>query len=277
MTPAIDAPAGDGSSTRTGRGVARWRPSWALLGVIVALLASQAVAVGVQVAGAGEDPKAWVLAASVALADVSLLGLIVLFASRGADRLTAATLGIRRTRFWPAVGWALAIYVGVSAFEGLWTVIVGGGGRQASEKGLDSVTGGQVVWLVLALAVITPIAEELAFRGYLFPALTRWRGPWSAAVLTGIVFGAAHVAVYPPEFLPALMVMGFGLCLLFWFTGSLLPCVGLHALNNAIVLAFALHLEAAALLVVIGAPVVAVGLLRLMARERAPQPAEATH
>jgi membrane protease YdiL (CAAX protease family) len=238
--------------------------------VVVALLASQAVAVGVQLAG-GAEPEAWVLAASVAAADAALLFLIVLLARRGAERLTPATLGIRRTRFWPALGWTLAIYVGVMAAEGLWTVIVGGGGEQAADEGFSTVSDGEIVWLVLALAVITPIAEELAFRGYLFAALTRWRGPWSAAVITGVVFGAAHVAVYPPEILPALMVVGFALCLLFWFTGSLLPCVGFHALNNAVVLAAALQLGASALLVVVGAPLVAIGLCRLLARERAPQ------
>jgi uncharacterized protein len=269
--PAIDAPAIDAMPARTQRSVARWRPSRALLGVVVALLASLAVTVGVQLAGGGGDPKAWVLATSLVLGDISLLGLIVVFANRGAERLTAATLGIRRTRFWPAVGWALAMYLGASAFIGLWTVIVGGGGEQAADEGFDTATGGQIVWLVFALAVFTPIAEEIAFRGYLFPALTRWRGPWWGALLTGVLFGAAHFAVYPPEFLPALMAMGFALCLVFWFTGSLLPCVGVHAFNNAVVLAFALDLGAAALLVAAGAPLVAVGLLRLLARERAPQ------
>jgi hypothetical protein len=73
--PAIDAPAIDAMSTRTRRSVARWRPSRALLGVVVALLASQAVAVAVQLAGDGGDPKAWVLATSLVLGDISLLGL----------------------------------------------------------------------------------------------------------------------------------------------------------------------------------------------------------
>jgi membrane protease YdiL (CAAX protease family) len=268
--PAIDAPAAVGASERPRRRIARWRPSRAVLGVVVALIASQAVALVVQLAG-GSDPKAWVLATSVALADACLLGLIVLFARSGADRLTAATLGIRRTRFWPALGWVLAIYVGVIAAEGLWTIVIGGGGKQASDEGFSSVTNGEIVWLVLALAVVTPIAEELAFRGYLFAALTRWRGPWWAAVTTGVLFGAAHFAVYPLVILPALMVVGFGLCLLFWFTGSLLPSVAMHSLNNAVVLVAALQLHAAALLVVIGAPALAVGLLRPLARERAPQ------
>src|ERR671934_108205 len=92
----------------------------------------------------------------------------------------------------------------------------------------------QAVVLAFQLAAGAPIGEEIAFRGYLFPALTRWRGPWIGAILTALAFGAAHFLVYPLVFLPALAFFGFGACLLFWFTGSLLPSICLHAINNAI-------------------------------------------
>jgi uncharacterized protein len=85
------------------------------------------------------------------------------------------------------------------------------------------------VLVFAVIAVTAPIVEEIVFRGYLFGALTRWKGPWPAAVVTGVLFGAAHVAVHPPEVLLTLSVMGFALCLVFWFTGSLLPCIALHA------------------------------------------------
>jgi uncharacterized protein len=272
MTPEPDAPAIDAAApaARPRGRVARWRPSRALAGVIVALLVSQGVAVATQLAAGDSDRHAWAIATSVVLADLALVALIVALAARGAERLTPATLGIRRTRFWPAVGWALAVYIGVIAAEGLWSLIVGGDGG-ASRESFEAAGAGEVVFLVAALTVVTPIAEELAFRGYLFAALTRWRGPWLAAILTGALFGAAHIAVYPPEFLPALAIVGFGLCLIFWFTGSLLPCVGMHALNNAVVLAVALDIGAAGALVVVGAPAAAVALLGLLARERAPQ------
>ena len=56
------------------------------------------------------------------------------------------------------------------------------------------------------------------------------------ATSTALLFGAAHIASSPVEALPVLALFGFAACLLFWFTGSLLPCVGVHALNNAIVI-----------------------------------------
>ena len=57
-----------------------------------------------------------------------------------------------------------------------------------------------------------------------------------AAVLTGIIFGAIHLGGTDIEFIVPLMVFGFFLCLLYVWTDSLLPCIVLHALNNALAL-----------------------------------------
>jgi membrane protease YdiL (CAAX protease family) len=124
--------------------------------------------------------------------------------------------------------------------------------------------------ILFAVAVVTPIAEELAFRGYLFPALTRWRGPWIAAVLTALLFGAAHVLSSPVEVLPALAVFGFGACLLFWFTGSLLPCVALHAGNNALVMSVGGDWTWEVPVAIAACVTLSVVLLLPLAREREP-------
>ena len=43
-----------------------------------------------------------------------------------------------------------------------------------------------------------------------------------------------HATGSPVETLGVLVVLGVLLCLLYWRTGSLLPCIALHALNNGI-------------------------------------------
>lgn len=265
--------AGDESAARRGRRprVARWRPAAAVGAIVLAVVLSQSVAGAVLLAAGGSRA---LMALGVVLADVVVLAVVVVFARRGADRLTPATLGIRRTRLWRAVAWMLAIYVGVIGFEGLWTVLVAAlGGVHGRGGGAPAVHASTPVALLilLALAVVAPIAEEISFRGYLFPALSRWRGPWSAAVLTALLFGAAHVLAYPPLLLPLMVAFGFGSCLLYWITGSLLPCVALHALNNALVTSIALGWGWQVPLAVVGCAATALGLLAPWARQRAPQ------
>jgi membrane protease YdiL (CAAX protease family) len=249
---------------------ARWRPQVAVAVVVLGLVAGQAVAFAIVAAAGGKGASDEATAAGLVLADVIVLGIIVAFAARGAEKLTPATLGVRRTHFWPAVGWTATMWIAMSALSGLWLLIVGTPG--GSEEGAVSGTFATLL-LVLGVGITAPIVEELAFRGYLFPALTRWRGPWIAAGVTAVLFGAAHVAVHPVEVLPVLAVVGFVACLLFWFTGSLLPCVGLHALNNAIVIGGAGDWTWQVPLAVIGCVVLSVLILLPFARDRAPHQA----
>ena len=256
-------------SERGPRRIPRWRAPEALAGVVAGLAASQAAALAVVTAAGGPGAPEEVGGLAAVAGALALLGVIWLVAGRGANPLTAATMGVRRTAFWPALGWALAIGAAVAGAEALYTALSG-----ASADG-DTAAGGQMtttaaLLIVLGVAVLVPIAEEVAFRGYLFPALTRWRGPWTAAVLAALLFGAAHVLAYPPEVLPALTFFGFGACLLYWLTGSLLPCIGLHALNNGIVIAVTAHLPPAVSAVAVLAPVITLAICWPFARERAP-------
>ena len=239
---------------------------------MLGLAVGQGVSLGLMLAFGGDEPGV-IDGLGLIAADVVLIAIIVFFARKGA-RLSAGTLGIRRTRFWPAVGWALAFFAATIALEGLWTLLVGGGGEEATGGG--GAPTGPPPWIVVALVIFgvtvaVPIAEELAFRGYLFAALTTWRGPWPAAVITGLLFGAAHVAVYPPELLPALAFFGVAACLLFWFTGSLLPSIAVHAFNNAIAMGTLAGWDWQVPLLVIGTVTVSVLLVLPFARERAPQ------
>src|SRR5688572_891937 len=101
--PTPPAPEGDGPLTRRRR-IARWRPPVALAAVVLGLAGGQAMSFGVVAAFGGDEASVWD-GIGLLLADAFLIAVIVAFARKGA-RLSAGTLGIRRTRFWPAVGWA---------------------------------------------------------------------------------------------------------------------------------------------------------------------------
>jgi membrane protease YdiL (CAAX protease family) len=253
------------------RRIARWRAPVALGAVVAGLVAGQLAALGVILAGGGRSAPAEVDGIAAVAAALVLLGVVWAFAHRGADPLTPATMGIRRTAFWPALGWALTIMIGVTAAEGLYLLLSGAGaGEEAAAAGGRMSTPAALL-LLAGVAVFVPIAEEVAFRGYLFPALTRWSGPWKAALIAAVLFGAAHVLAYPPEVLPALTFFGFGACLLYWMTGSLLPCIALHALNNGIVIAATSDVAPGVVAAALLAPVIALAICWPFARERAPQ------
>lgn len=103
-----------------------------------------------------------------------------------------------------------------------------------------AATGG--IWgAILALVrgvVIAPVAEEIFFRGVLFMGLWRRLGSfWWAAVLSSLAFAAVH-----PTLLGGLLpLMGVGIvaCVLLRETGSLIPCVVMHAVYNGLLLVLA--------------------------------------
>ncbi len=100
------------------------------------------------------------------------------------------------------------------------------------------------IFTALFVCAVAPMAEEFFFRGFLFGVLSRIPvrlggrelGPWLAAVLVGLLFGAAHLGSARVQFLFPLAFLGFVLCLVRWRTGSLYPCMALHAINNSVAL-----------------------------------------
>lgn len=106
--------------------------------------------------------------------------------------------------------------------------------RQALERALRLSAEGplQATALVLVVACLVPLAEEIFFRGALFGALTRsGRRAGGAALMTSLTFTLSHAD--PRLWLPIGAVAGM-VGYLRWATGSLLPCVALHVGFNTV-------------------------------------------
>jgi membrane protease YdiL (CAAX protease family) len=73
-----------------------------------------------------------------------------------------------------------------------------------------------------------------------------------------LVFGGIHAGSAPAGFLVPLAAFGFILCLLYWRTGSLIPGIILHSLNNCLAFGVSQHWDWQI-------PVVMVGALTLVA------------
>ncbi|MCA2980054.1 MAG: CPBP family intramembrane metalloprotease [Myxococcaceae bacterium] len=87
--------------------------------------------------------------------------------------------------------------------------------------------------MVLAVAVLAPLAEELLFRGVLVRGLVERLSPLATAVVSGFIFSAYHLD--PVGFLPRFAI-GIMLALLVLKSGSLWPAIAAHAANNALAL-----------------------------------------
>ena len=85
--------------------------------------------------------------------------------------------------------------------------------------------------VVLLMALVPAICEELAFRGFVFGGLVRERGKLRAVVVTAVMFGISHGVLQQSI---AATTMGLLLGWITLRTGSLLPCILIHFTNNAL-------------------------------------------
>ncbi len=86
---------------------------------------------------------------------------------------------------------------------------------------------------IQALALVTPISEEVLFRGYVLRGLLHQVGAGPAVVSTALVFSALH---FDAGTIVPIFFTGLALGWLYVKTGSLWPCIAAHAGQNAIAL-----------------------------------------
>ncbi len=188
-----------------------------------------------------DDPPAGYLTAANLLFQGSLLASALLFA-RLYGGVSAAKLGLRPVGWLAGLKWAAAALAAYYVFQAVWLSVLGL--EDESDDITDRLQADPSVATVASIAVfavvIAPIVEEVFFRGFVFGALRSSLSPAGAAAGTGLLFGGVHVFGSPIGFLVPLAMLGFLLSLLYWKTGSLLPCIALHVVNNAIALSVAL-------------------------------------
>ena len=90
---------------------------------------------------------------------------------------------------------------------------------------------GERLPIILLAVVIAPVAEELAFRGYLYGVMRRYFGALPALVFTGVLFAIIHLNV--PTLFP-LFVLSCLFTVSYEVTGSLLVPMTMHALFNTV-------------------------------------------
>ncbi len=148
------------------------------------------------------------------------------------------SFGWRRDRIVRDLVWAVLGYLVIwPVCEGLAYLAVLLRGPPPSHGVLNLVhTGNVPLWgtvlLWVSAVLISPVAEEVFFRGMLQTVLRRYVDlPWAAIALAAIAFGAMHTA--QPQYVVPLTVLGLALGYVYERTGSLVAPVIIHVLFNS--------------------------------------------
>ncbi len=182
------------------------------------------------------------IAAQLLLAGTMVAGAILIARRPSRERLRVALdrLGFRRFTG-SDLGTAALTWLAYFAFAIAFSALVVQPEQDdiAGELGLDSESIGIKVAVVLALAVIGPIAEEVFFRGVVFAGMRRSMPLWPAAVVSGLLFGSLHAPTGPTTVVP-LAALGVALAWLYERTGSIWPPIIVHMFNNGLVVGLAI-------------------------------------
>jgi membrane protease YdiL (CAAX protease family) len=157
--------------------------------------------------------------------------LAVLFRMRY-DKPFWQSLGWRPISFSTAVGVILAGPMLVIAIGLLGTALHMPEIEPPFEQMLSS--RGTIVFLGMLVVVLGPIAEELAFRGFLMPLLIRTIGAVGGILVTGVIFGSIHGYEYEWSWQYMLLISLVG-CVFGWTkykTGSTLASALMHGTFN---------------------------------------------
>lgn len=89
-----------------------------------------------------------------------------------------------------------------------------------------------MVLYAVVVSVCAPIWEEIVFRGFLLPSLTKYMPVWCSVTVSSIAFALAHFNMQ--RMLP-LVFLGMVMGAVFTRSRNLLPSILLHSLWNAFV------------------------------------------
>ena len=165
-------------------------------------------------------------------AALGFLAVPLLVASRWGEeslRVALQRLGVRRFGG-EAIGWMVVAVIAYFAFAAIYIGIFG-----APEQEDIAESFGSWPLQVLLIAIAAPISEEVCFRGMVFGGLRTRLPAIAAALVSGAIFGAMHV-VTGISAVPPLIAFGVIIALLYERTGSIVPGIILHALNNSVAL-----------------------------------------
>ena len=113
--------------------------------------------------------------------------------------------------------------------------LVFGGQETDLEKILSSSRAAALIIAFLAVAT-APLAEEVVYRGILYPAVQRLTGSVPAVIIVTLMFVAPHIFQYWPNLaiLASITLLSLVLTVVRAYSRRLLPCFVIHLVFNGI-------------------------------------------
>jgi uncharacterized protein len=227
-TPSVAEPA------KRGFPPSNWGPKGALLGAVLAIVAGLLLGLPAIAFTEGDNELTTTgnVVAQVGLVLGLLLVPLAVTRSYGSRSLRESLRRLGWRTFRPsAFKWMAAAVVAYLLFAALYSALI----LEPEQEDIAESFGPVPVQIAL-IVFGAAIAEETCFRGLLFGGLRERLPRLPAALLAGTVFGLLH-AFTGLSAVPPLIALGFVFCLLYEKTGSIVPGILLHMLNNSVALA----------------------------------------
>lgn len=151
--------------------------------------------------------------------------------------LSWQALGFRRFKFSKAFLYIFGFY-GVMAIFLIGLVIVAAIVAGLGQPPAASKSSGGLHWQafpllgILVTVIITPLLEEVVFRGVLFQALLRRYSGVLSVIISSLIFAAVHL---DPAHIISILPLGFYAAIMTHRLGSIWPAVVLHMSWNLLV------------------------------------------
>ena len=164
-----------------------------------------------------------------------LLGFVLITIVFFGKRYVKLSFGrIERRMVWPVIGMSVLVAASYLFFEASFYILIDidhlfpKESKELHEAGqhISGIAG------ILSYCIFGPIAEEICFRGILLGGLLKMRcRPWIAILITALAFSLVHG--YAAKLVGTLLI-GIIVGWLYWRTGSIIPCLIIHIVNNSI-------------------------------------------
>jgi len=177
---------------------------------------------------------------SVVTISIEVVAILVVAAALAVYNKKFSDLGLHKPK-WPYLANALVAFFAYIVISLLLQMVVqwvfgdGYKANQSQELGYQGLNGWEIFAAFVPLVILTPIAEEIIFRGFVFKGVRRTTPFWVAALVVSALFGLAHGQWNVGLDVFAMSIIS---CYLVEKSGSLWPSIFLHVIKNG--LAFSL-------------------------------------